>query len=155
MRKQLPPDPKRPADVRMYEGARSEPPMDYADNPDEYVITEGIADDDHDPIPVIVVDTITPSDFIDWGGEPFNISGENPVRIAGSRNNRVRLVIINNGPDTVYLIKSSVGSAFTGAPLPVNANVELTTNRDVYATCLVTKTALVGVIQEYVIDDDN
>lgn len=155
MRKPLPPDPKRPADVRMYEGARSEPPADYPDNPDEFLITEGIADDEHDPIPVIVVDTISPSDFVDWAPEQFAISGENPIHIAGSRNNRTRLVIINNGPDSVYLIKGAVSGSFTGAPLPINANVELTTNRDVYAACLATKSALVAVIQEFVIDDDN
>lgn len=147
-------DPKRPADVRMYEGARSEPDMDYQDSDDSTVYVEGIADDEPDPIPVIVVDTIQPADFTDWAPEQFTIAGEVPAHIAGSRNNRTRLTIINAGPDPVYLIKGSVSSSFTGAPLPINMSISLRTNRDVYATCGVGKTALVGVIQEFVIDDD-
>lgn len=154
MRKRPEIDAKRPADVRMYEGARSEPPADYPDDPDAMVITEGIADDEPDPIPVIVVDTINPADYTDWAPEQFTVSGENPVHIAGSRSNRTRLVITNAGPDPVYLVRSATGQSFTGAPLPINLSLTLKTNRDVYATCAVTKSSLLGVIQEYVIDDD-
>lgn len=142
----------RPADVRMYEGVRSEPDVDYQTEPS--AIVEGIADDHQDAIPVIVVDTVEPADFIDWGGEQFALAGENPVHIAGSRSNRIRMVVTNLGPSAVYLTKSSVGNSFTGAPIPVNSVVEMRTNRDVYATCLVAGTALVGVVQEFVIDDD-
>jgi hypothetical protein len=138
----------------MYEGATSNPPADYPDDPDAPLIVEGIADDASDPIPVIVVDTVSPSDYTDWAPEQFSVIGENPAHIAGSRNNRVRLLVINTGPDTVYLIKGSVSGAFTGAPLPMNMSLELTTNRDVYATCLTGDSAIVGVVQEFVIDDD-
>lgn len=142
----------RPADVRMYAGVRSEPDVDY--QTEATVIVEGVADDGSDPIPVIVVDTVEPADFVDWAGEQFALSGENAVRIAGARNNRVRLVLTNTGPDVVYLVKSSVGNSFAGAPVPVNGVIEMKTNRDVYATCLTGDTALVGVVQEFVIDDD-
>lgn len=147
-------DPLREKDVRLFTGVRSEPDVEFPDEP--YAIEEPNPDDEHDadPIPVIVVDTVTPSDFTDWAGEQFTISGENPMHIAGARENRTRLIITNTGADLVFLVRSSVAAAYTGAPIPVNGVVELTTNRDVYATCLAGDTAFLGVIQEFVIDDD-
>lgn len=144
----------RPADVRMYEGVRSEPDVEYPS--ETYPEPQGMADDEHDPDPirVIVVDSENPSDFTDWSGEQFTLSGEDPKHIAGARNNRTRLIITNLGPDTIFLVRGAVGLTYTGAPIPLNAVVEMTTNRDVYATCLAGDTALVGVVQEFVIDDD-
>lgn len=144
----------RPADVRMFAGATSNPDVEY---PEETYPSPDVAEQDEheqDPIPVIVVDTVNPSDYTDWGGEQFTVAGEQPVHIAGARPNRTRMLITNLGPDIVYLVRGAVANSYTGAPVPVNGVVEMTTNRDVYATCLTGDTALTGVIQEFVIDDD-
>jgi hypothetical protein len=144
----------RETDVRFFEGVTSNPDVEYPETP--YEIEQTTADDEHDadPIPVIVVDTVNPADFTDWGAEQFTVNGENPVHIAGARNNRTRLVVTNLGADTVFLVRGAVAPSYTGAPIPVNGVVEMTTNRDVYATCLTGDTALIGVIQEFIIDDD-
>lgn len=145
----------RPEDVRSLAGVgTSNPEPDYPVQP--YAVETMHPDDEHnaDPIPVIVVDTVTPSDFTDWGGSSFGINGDQPVMIAGARNNRTRLVVTNVGNKIVWLVRGSVASAFTGFPIPPSAVVEMTTNRDVYATCLAGDTTIVGALQEFVIDDD-
>lgn len=144
----------RDTDVRMFYGATSNPDVEFPDEP--YAAEVRREDDEHDadPIPVIVVDTVEPSDLTDWGGAQATVTGENPVMVAGARDNRTRMLVTNLGPDVVYLVRTATGAAFTGAPIPLNAVVEMTTNRDVYATCLTGDTALVGVIQEFVIDDE-
>ena len=142
----------RPADIRMYRGVTSEPDLDYQT---EASFSAERVDDEDEPIRVVVVDTVTPSDFTDWAPEQFTLNGESPVRVAGARNNRLALHVTNLGPDAAYLVRSAIGGSFTGAPIPVNGVVDLVTNRDVYATCLDAETALIGVVQEFVIDDDN
>lgn len=142
----------RPQDMRSFRGATSEPPVDYQTE----IVPEVFHDDDQlqEPIPVVVVDTVEPADYVDCAFEQFTIDGEAPVRIAGARDNRTRLIITNMGTEAVYLVRSANGGSFTGAPVPVNGIVELTTNRDVYATCADSETATIGVMQEFVIDDD-
>lgn len=144
----------RPQDIRSFEGATSNPPVEFPDAP--YAIETMHPEDEHDadPIPVIVVDTVMPDDFTDWAPTQFTLNGESPVMIAGARNNRTRLIITNAGTKPAYVVRSVIGNAFTGAPIPPNAVVEMTTNRDVYATCITGDTTLIGVIQEFVIDDE-
>lgn len=144
-------DDLRPADVDMYRGVSSDPPVDY---PTEAFPVEADPDiGDDAPIPVVVVDTVEPNDYTNWSAEQF-IVGEVPIRIAGARRNRKRLLIANTGADTVYLVPGAVSAAGFGYPLVINTDVELTHNFDVYAVCAATDTATIGVIQEYVIDDE-
>lgn len=150
MRQAFRKDEPRPADVTMYRGVTSETELEYPTEPYPVELDPDAHDDA--PIPVIVVDSSDPSDYTDWAGEGFTVDTV-PIHIAGARDNRKRLLVRNTGPDTVFLTRGAVSGVAFGYPLPIGAEVEMTHNRDVWAVCANTESAVIGVIQEYVIDN--
>lgn len=140
----------RPADIPMYRGVTSDTELEYPTEPYPVEVDPDAHDDA--PIPVVVVDSVEPSDYRDWSGEPFLVDENRAIHIAGARPNRARMVIRNNGPDTVYLLRNAVSGVAFGFPLATGADIEMTHNFDVWAICAATDTASIGVLQEYVID---
>lgn len=142
----------RPADVRMIQGVTSNPDVEF---PDEPYTADPMDTDVPDAIPVVVVDSYTAGNLVDWSAERFTVSGENTIRIAGASRNRKRLLITNNGPNTVYLVRGEVTTSSFGYPLrSTDAPLEMLHNEAVFAACVTAESALVGIVQEYDIDDE-
>ena len=142
----------RPADVRMIQGVTSNPDVEFPDQP---YAADSMDTDVPDAIPVVVVDTYTAGNLVDWSANRQTVTGENTVRIAGASRNRKRLLITNNGPNTVYLVSGEVSASGFGYPLrSTDPPLEMLHNEAVFATCVTAESALVGVIQEYDIDDE-
>jgi hypothetical protein len=100
------------------------------------------------PIPVYIVHTPEVPQITDWSSERFVIT-ETAVNVAGSRRNRKRAVVKNEGPDPVYIDPGQgVGSAFSYG-LKLDEEIELKNNGAIWARCDATDTATLSIVQEY------
>lgn len=103
---------------------------------------------DDNPIPVYVVERPRQPQITEWSSERF-IVADSAVQIAGSRRNRVRMVVKNEGTDSVYIDPTQGVNAAFSFRLAQNEEVELTNNGQVWARCEATDTATISVVQEY------
>lgn len=105
------------------------------------------------PIPVYVVDREETPQISEWSSVRFGVTDQ-PVELAGSRRNRNRLLIRNEGVNEVYLGNDmTVNSMNYG--LPANAEVEMLHNGSVWARCASGESATVNIIQEYTVELDS
>lgn len=100
------------------------------------------------PIPVYVVRTPEVPQITDWSSERFIVS-DSAVNVAGSRRNRTRAVVKNEGPDQVFIDpQQGLSSAFSFG-LKLDEEVELKHNGAIWARCDSGDTATLSIVQEY------
>lgn len=100
------------------------------------------------PIPVYIVRTPEVPQVTDWSSERFVVS-DSAVNVAGSRRNRTRAIVKNEGTDPVFIDpQQGVNSAFSFR-LAANEEIELKNNGPIWARCDATKTCTLSIVQEY------
>lgn len=124
-----------------------------ADKPKAHEYMEPDWSEDH-PIPVYVVERPEIPQLQEWSSERFLTVDTSAVQVAGSRRNRNRLVIRNEGPDPVYLDREQGVMPAFSYRLAANEREELFHNAQVWARCDVGKSATVSVVQEYTVPLD-
>lgn len=108
------------------------------------------------PVPVYDVSPDKEPEIIGWSSQRLTVTSDRPVELAGARRNRTRLLIFNEGTDTVYVgVNAQVSANFAyGMGATLGTTLELLHNSSVWAICAATETATVNVVEEYVIDTD-
>lgn len=144
------------APLRADQPETSNQDFDYPTDADKPIANEFPEPDwsENNPIPVYVVERPEIPQVLNWSSERFLTVDTGAVQIAGSRRNRTRMVIRNEGPDPVFVDpEASVMAAFSFR-IAANEDLELLHNASVWARCDVGKSATVSVAQEYTVELD-
>lgn len=108
----------------------------------------------HDnPIPVYIVSTPEVPQIVEWSSTRITVQ-DAPVQILGAKRNRVRAIIQNEGGGAIFIGPDMSVSTALAYKLNVAANytIEMTHNSDVWARCAAGDSAVINVIQEYVVE---
>lgn len=139
--------------------ARNDPPETYQTPEDTAIPDFGTAEIDQEPVPVFLVNPDNPeTPRINWAANRSKI-GQDAVMIAGSRIERVRMLIQNEGGGAIYIgptaqsvrADDAAGALGFGYKLNVAANyvIELTHNAQVWARTAQGDSAVVNVLEEW------
>lgn len=106
------------------------------------------------PIPVYVVERPETPQVLEWSSNQIGVT-DRAVEIAGARRNRTRMIVKNDGADTVYIGRDMALNTALNFTVKSGEQIEMLHNGAVWAKCASTETATVNVIQEYTVELDS
>jgi hypothetical protein len=110
--------------------------------------------DESNPIPVYIVERPEIPQKLDHATDRILVTALKSEQLAGSRENRTRLVLRNEGPDPVYIGPTSDVMPAFASRLAINEREEFFSNASMWARCDPTKTATVSIVQEFTVELD-